>query len=122
MALRKVHEPSPIVFEQIVRARAEVITDAAHLKSCIGLGILRCIEATKAIELVDRRGMERAQKFAFRIAVLAGARDIDRTRSTQSDQLMEIDGQGLGVTIGMFVVLAKPMRKNRVDPLDELRP
>ena len=47
------------------------------------------------VELVDRDSVFEGEEFSGRVSpkVLGGARDIDRTRGNQSDELMLVDGQ-----------------------------
>ena len=72
------------------------------------------------VELVDRDSVFEGEEFSGRISpkVLRGARDIDRTRGNQSDELMLVDGQCCFILVVFFEAVVEPVREVAVDALN----
>jgi hypothetical protein len=120
----------PVVVGEVVPARADVVADPS-LDRLIHRGHLARGQAVGSQEPVDRVGTEGGQELALRVgpAVLDRARDVERPRGDEGQQLVLIDRQ-LGLAVReTSEVGAEPVREAlryrghrlAVDPLAERR-
>jgi hypothetical protein len=93
MTVGELYKLLPIIRSDSVSSRAKMVTDGST-HGVIRLRPLSRIDSPQTKEPIDRFGVNRAQKFTFRISqqVFRGATDIDRPWCNERQEHMLIEG------------------------------
>ena len=114
MAVGKVHVALPVETRDVMQARSEMVADVAGVKRTVGLREAVLDKTRLSVEVPGRRRQDGGGEFAARArpGVLARARDVEKPRRDERQQLVVVERQSQ--------VLARPARRVvRREPIRE---